>query len=73
MKTTLKMLAPERLENNERWNDHRGKSQQRTYPNALFRRRCVSTCGCFADKRNSVIVPKKKVRYEIQMLYYKRN
>jgi hypothetical protein len=38
MKTTLKMLAPERLENNERWNDHRGKSQQRTYTNALFRR-----------------------------------
>jgi hypothetical protein len=40
MKTTLKMLAPERVENNERWNDLVGKSV-RIYPNPKAQKKLI--------------------------------
>jgi len=41
MKTTLKMLAPERVENNERWYDLIGKSPQRTYTNVVLEKKTI--------------------------------
>jgi len=40
MKTTLKMWAPERVENNERWNDLVGKSV-RIYPNPKAQKKLI--------------------------------
>nr|UYR50920.1 hypothetical protein [Morchella crassipes] len=41
MKTTLKMLTPERVKNNERWLDNIGISPQCIYTNALLQKKLI--------------------------------